>query len=738
MAESKIVITKQLVKKTYGHDYTDGALDKLAQKVEEDIATAISDRWEAEERMRRALMIYNGEYEPEQLKAMKRSQVFIKVARFKANVAEAQMVDIVMPPTDTNFAMEPTEIVDLDFGANASEPVSLNGRQFLMPDGSPVTGDTLIRRSKEVAEERCRNMLRLIKDQHTECNMDAEQRDVIHNGVKLGTGVLKAPVVKPSQNRRFLETKNGMQMVAETVYKPAATSVFPGNFFPDMSASTVSECEYICERTFMSRKQLRDLKRFGGKTYNKVQLDKVLDMKPDQTQHRPGATDDMRYMMGFNAALNDTRYEVWEYHGVIEPSIYTEITGKEVKQSDTNDDMYGVIYYCGGIVFGARFYPVTYEQTFPYNVWNWEKSDGCIFGKGIPEILEDETDMINSSWRMTMDNAAITAGPQVAVNTLLCEPEDGVYEITPWKVWKVKRGNVDLNQAISKVEFNSRINETMSIYQAVRQMADEVSGVPMIQQGESSSPYQQVGALSILLNAANTVRRRQVKDWDDNITVPMVSGFYAFNMDFSDDASVKGDFKVKARGVSELLVREQQALALTNFLTVCNNSPSLQPLLAIKQKEIIASFVKTQRLDASLIPTADEITDYIEKQKQSQPVDPNVQLAQIQTEQITLKHQNNVELAQIESKLRQTEQQSTNESKMVMAQVEFERIAMQERVELQRLASQQLISEQTLITKMQETEAKLADSRQKFLAEINIKRAMGTEANFGLETGAAT
>lgn len=729
MAEVR-TITKQDVKKTYGHDYTDDRLDVLAQSLEDRISTSIADRWQVEMRLRKALMIYNGEYEPEELAAMEdRSTVYVKIARFKTNAAEAQMCDIVLPPTEANFTMEPTEISDLDFAATGDEPVTLNGRQFQTADGKVVTGAMVSKRKQEIATERCRNMFRLIRDQFTECNAEAVQRDAIHNGVKLGTGIVKAPVVKPSQNRRYLETTKGIQLVAETVYKPAVTSVFPGDFFPDMSAAKISECEYINERTFMSKKQLMDLLKFGGKTYNKDQLRKVIAMKGEQTQHRPASTNDMRFLLGFNHALNDTRYEVWECHGLIDPEDYARLTGKEAGE----DSVYGVLYYCGGVVFGARFYPITYEHTYPYQVWNWEKSDGCIFGKGVPEILQDESDMINASWRMTMDNAAATAGPQLAVNTSICEPADGQSRIKAWKIWNIKRANATVDQAISKVEFNSRINETLSIYNAVRQMADEVSSVPMLPQGEAQSPYQQVGALSILMNAANTVRRRQVKDWDDCVTTPMVTGFYAFNMDFSGDETVKGDFKVKARGVSELLVREQTALALTNFLTVCSNTPSLQPLLQIKQQQIIESFVKTQRLDSALIPTEQEIRDFLEQQKQNPPQDPNIQLAQIQSEQIAQKHKNALELAQLDSQLRMQEQQAGMQAKILLAQVEMERIAMQERVELQRLAAQQIISEQELVVQLQTVEAKLADSRQKFLAELNVKQTMGVDGNFGLE-----
>ena len=229
---------------------------------------------------------------------------------------------------------------------------------------------------------------------------------------------------------------------------------------------------------------------------------------------------------------------------------------------------------------GARVHLMRYEGYMPYRVFNWEPDDSSIFGYGIPRMVRDEQGILNSTWRMMLDNGGITAGPQIGVNKKHIQPADGNWEITPFKQWNMIGGGVDdIRKAFTTVEFSSHLNELQGVYQVARVLFDEVSGVPMLQQGEQGQSTQTLGGMSMLMNAANTVRRRQVKDWDDNITEPMISDFYHWNMSYNEDSSIKGDYQVDARGTSALLVKETQSAAITNFLSVVGSNDVFTPVL---------------------------------------------------------------------------------------------------------------------------------------------------------------
>src|SRR5690606_770144 len=76
-----------------------------------------------------------------------------------------------------------------------------------------------------------------------------------------------------------------------------------------------------------------------------------------------------------------------------------------------------------------------------YSIFNFEKDDTSLFGYGVPYLMRDSQAAVNGAWRMAMDNAGLSVGPQIVVDETQIEPVDGNWEITPRKVWKrVKPG----------------------------------------------------------------------------------------------------------------------------------------------------------------------------------------------------------------------------------------------------------------------------------------------------------
>ena len=53
-----------------------------------------------------------------------------------------------------------------------------------------------------------------------------------------------------------------------------------------------------------------------------------------------------------------------------------------------------------------------------------------------------------------------------------------------------------------------------------------------------------LGATNIMVDSNNVTLRSRVKLWDDNITIPHLTRYYDYNMQYHKDDSIKGDFKV--------------------------------------------------------------------------------------------------------------------------------------------------------------------------------------------------
>ncbi|MCU8036947.1 hypothetical protein L5M37_00295 [Shewanella sp. SM69] len=350
-------------------------------------------------------------------------------------------------------------------------------------------------------------------------------------------------------------------------------------------------------------------------------------------------------------------------------------------------------------------------------------------------MVRDEQAIINSTWRMILDNAAITSGPQIGVNKKKVTPQDGNWNFRPRKFWDIDGSIQDIKQVFSTFEFDSHVDELSQIYQTARMLFDEVSGVPMLQQGEQGQASQTLGGMSMLMNAANTVRRNQVKQWDDFITEPLIRDFYHFNMMHSDDNEVKGDYQVDARGTSALLIKEQVGQALTNFINIAGNNPIFAPVLQLKSVEILKQWVKTQSLPAEIIPTDEELKQYqqqMEEQQNNGPQDPAMQLEQLRMQQAQVKADMDMKLAQFNAQQRMAEKQAELQMKQQQIAADMQRQESQERVELMKLAQNDKMNTERLMVELEKVKSRAALEWDKFMAESNLKISQGLTANYGL------
>jgi hypothetical protein len=111
-------------------------------------------------------------------------------------------------------------------------------------------------------------------------------------------------------------------------------------------------------------------------------------------------------------------------------------------------------------------------------------------------------------------------------------------------------GEEDVQKAFWVFEVQSHQAEIAAIIDLAQKFADEETSLPQIAQGEQGTAPDTVGGMSILMNSANTVLRRIVKQYDDEVTRPHIRRYYDWNMQYNEDEEIKGDFEIDARGSS--------------------------------------------------------------------------------------------------------------------------------------------------------------------------------------------
>lgn len=735
--------------KDFGHSYDpENPLDQLALDLERKLSETIYERSAIDKRMVEDLRAYHGTYEEgkeQELREAQRSSIFVKLTRAKTNAGEAQLNDLLFPNDDKNWGLRHTPSPDLAKRVNDETPVMENGVAYTDAEGNPVTQGMLAQREIEIVKERCANMEREIEDQLVESDYNAKSRDCIHDACVIGTGIIKGPVLFGRMEKAFIQEGNVWQMIQREKIAPGVECVRPWDFYPDMSASRIEEAEFVFERRYMSKSQLQGLVERKG--FDRDNIARVLKMTGQQTQHTSVYQDDVRRLAGLSTTINDTRYETWEYHGPISLDAIFQLgliempedpeAAAELIDELQYEDLMATVFYCGGIVLGARLRPMTYENQQPYRVFNWEPDDSSIFGFGIPRMVRDEQSIINAVWRMILDNGGITAGPQILLNKNKVVPDDNKWELTAFKQWNLLSGVDDPRKVFSQVEFNSHLPELQGIYQMARIMFDEVSGVPMLQQGEQGQATPTLGGMSMLMNAANTVRRRQVKAWDDDITGPLITDFYAWNMENNEKPEIKGDFQVDARGTGALLVKETQSQAITNMLQVIGSNPVFAPILQLKAVQIFREWFRTQSLPSDLMPTDEELKQFAEQQAQQAeqgPQDPAIMVENIRQQMQQAKFE--FEQAMFEKKMQADMQamQASNQIKAQQIAAEMQAAASRERVEMMKLAQNDKINTEKLMVELKKNQAKLEQDWDRFMAELQIKQQWGDHtANYGLE-----
>lgn len=664
---------------------------------------------------------YLGQYEPEILSAIPagRSRVFVNLTRAKTDKGEAQLVDMLFPVDDKNYGIAPTPVPELAELADSKEAYydkSGNALQFADTKEVVTEGDA-VKGLQEIAEQKAQAMLREIDDQLVECDYNSSCRRAIHYAAVLGTGVLCGPEVELREKSNWIQGEGGEYSAAFSVdKKPVVRHVPTWDFFPDLGASHIDECGFVFERAYLSRKSLKNMKRIPG--VQKDAIDDLLrDNNPKSTQNFSEHVSVLREMSGIVSLVEDNRFEVWRYRGPVDKSVLAAAQVDIEKIADAQVD--AIVIFCGDKVLKASINPMETEA-WPYSVFCWDKDDNCIFGYGIPRAAKQPQSVINAAMRMMLDNASRSAGPQLIIDNRV-EPQDGSYDLTPWKLWIKKDPSLSARAAFDSVEFPSRQNELANIYQLARALLDEETGLPMIAQGEQGQVTPTVGGMSMLMNAAGTVRRNQVKHFDDDVTVPIIKRFYDWNMQFNPKQEIKGDMKVYARGTSALLMKEQQSQLIFALIDKYAAHPIFGKMFKASGYDAMRKAMQSNHISADDILKSKE--DFIAE------LEAEIKAAQESGQQQDPRMM--VEEFRAQNKAQELQAQAAINDKNNQLQYEIARMRFQ--TELANLAQSKEISMAELEADLKKAGMKLDLDASMFKTELQLKQMSGLTANYGLD-----
>jgi hypothetical protein len=535
---------------------------------------------------------------------MQRSTVFVNITRPKTNAAEARLANMLCPTDDRNWGLKPTPDPKLTQKAKAQavalaqaqgqqgtptaqppaaaapQPVAPQPGQPPMQGGASATAAPNgqqpantqssggvaglqapypdVDAAAQIAEaERCAKAMQdEIDDQLIACDFLSQERAMLHDVAVLGVGVLKGPIVVNRMHKAWMpqigadgQTIHTLEITSDA--EPSSERVDPWNIFPDPSCGEdVHTGRGIFEKKTYTSKQLRELAKQPG--YLPIYISQVLEEGP-QTAVSSNKRDAQNRIDAGNTELDKDHYELWEYWGEFDPEDLRS-AGVDVPDG-TTDTVSGCVVLVNKTVIKGYLNPIE-TGDLPYDVMVWERVDGEWDGYGVPFLMRSEQRVLNAAWRQIMDNAGLSVGPQVIIDPTVIQPADGRWSLSGGKIWNKVGSTIPVKDAFATVDIINNTEEIQTIIKLAQQFADDASSTPQLAQGEKGTAPDTVGGMTLLMNSSNVVLGRLVKQFDDSVTRPHIRRYYDWNMAYNDEASIKGDMQIDARGSSSLLVKD--------------------------------------------------------------------------------------------------------------------------------------------------------------------------------------
>jgi len=601
------------------------------------VVTFVNDRYKRaedarnadEERWLRAYRNYRGIYGPDvQFTSSEKSKVFVKVTKTKTLAAYGQIVDVLFGNNKFPLSIDPSVLPDgvadavhINIDPNAEKATDVLRDSFtkettkpylIGPDTELKPGETMadLRRRLGPVEDKvapvsekiiegdgstptsvtfhpamiaAKKMEKKIHDQLQESGASKHLRSMAFEMALLGTGVMKGPFAVDKEYPNW-DDEGDYDPLVKTV--PSTNHVSVWNFYPDPVASSMDDAEYVIERHKMSRNQLRALK--GRPYFIDDAIESAIDAGPDYVRKHW----EMKMEDDDTAPSDTERWQVLEFWGYVDTDILEENGINIPADLKDLDELSANIWIVNGKVIRCLLNPFK-PARIPYYAVPYEHNPYSFFGVGIAENMDDTQTLMNGFMRMAVDNAVLSGNLLIEIDETNLVPGQDM-SVYPGKVFRRQGGAP--GQAIFGTKFPNVAGENMQLFDKARVLADESTGFPSFAHGQTgiSGVGRTASGISMLMSAANGSIRTVVKNVDDYLIAPIGRAFFAFNMQFDFDESIRGDLEVKANGTESLMANEVRSQRLMQFLQVTSN-PMLAPFA--KMDYIVREIAKSMDLD---------------------------------------------------------------------------------------------------------------------------------------------
>ncbi len=507
-----------------------------------------------------------------------------------------------------------------------------------------------------------RGMSKKIETQLDKCNYGYNCRRAMSDRVILGTGVVKGPVNTGKLYKQYEDIGDNTWVPKVSVnYDPAVMWVNTWFFYPDDSVNDFNKAQDAIEIHPMSKMELSQYRKHDG--FIVEAIEEVLKQTPVEYMNTNFA--EYAKLTESNPYLFKDKYSVLEYQGPITSNDLDDL-GIEPTYDSPTDEYYGEVWVCQGKVIRIELENIEASFEIPYAVSTWKKDPSSVYGFGQPLTMRDAQRVVTQTWHMILDNSSLSSGPQGAIQKRFIQPADGVWELGPRKMWNLTDPMMKVQDAISFFNVPNVVANIMPVLQLAREFAEEESNTPLISAG-LGSPQNGESATGSLITQQNstTLNDFLAEEWDDQVTQKVISRMYAWNMQYSEDPTIKGNYVIDVRSSTEYKNKQQHVRDVERLSMEMQQNPAMA-------KWINPDALTKLRLEMMHLPTrtiirSPEEVAQIEAQMANQPNPAALEAQAIQAKAENEKQTIKLKAMQLDFEIHQQQQREQWEHEEKMA-----------------------------------------------------------------------
>lgn len=644
----RVIPGAQLEEQIAAKDKADAeAKDAAAQptQAENNLASHVRTLWEQMKRHRNggsgwsnrliyALRTFNGEYDPDKLKEIRRfggSEIYARIVSMKCRGSSSLLRDVYLtpdrpwdidPPSDPDV---PKEIVD-----KIAQLVAMEVQQMgLMGQQVPASAirdrmAQLMEAARGAEMKAARGRAKLSKQKIDEIlesgGFYKALAEFIVDLPLFPFACIKGPIVKMVPTVKWVNGQPNATVQPRLFWN----RISPFDIWWTPGVADIEDAAVI-ERSRITRADLNDLLDLPG--YNTEQIRAALQaygqsglVETTESNESERATYENRENPNQN---NSQMIDMLEYNGNVQGLLLLQYGMDPAQIADPIRDYMVQAFIVGRYVIKVQLTPSP-RKRHPYYITSFEKVPGTPVGNALPDILADIQEASNATLRSLLNNMAIASGPQVVVRDDMTDGSDDSDELYPWKRWHVQGDMMGAaGQTVKPVDFfqpTMNAQELLGVYTKFGEIADELSAIPRHMSGANpgGGAGRTASGLAMLMGNASKILQTVAANIDRDVMEPLLMSLYDMVMLTDTTGILNGDENIRVMGVNVASQRETQRQRQLEFLQVTANPMDAQIIGIPGRAKVLRSVASEIGLDGEgIVPPDDQLAASIAQTQQS-------------------------------------------------------------------------------------------------------------------------